>query len=163
MSRLDPQKLHVSFHAGTSPSILEFPRRYTLTHSDMTGDLFLSIGAKYDRKQIAGIYTRLMRDEVLAEWKNDGDQAALHVYVHVSGGIAFGFAFWRNEILHYHMPMVLEACRYGDREIFQSHPTLDEASVFVHFASHRKRYNRVEDWGQIRKYKVDVGRSPETS
>jgi len=69
MGELYAQKLHVTFHAGTSPGILEFPRCYTLTHSDRTGDLFLTIGAKYDQKQIAGLYTRLMRDEVLAELK----------------------------------------------------------------------------------------------
>jgi hypothetical protein len=95
-----------------------------------------------------------MRDEVLAEMIHDGDQAVLYVYVHVSGGIAFGFAGWRNAILHYHMPMVLEAIRYGDGVIFKHHPELDEAKVFIHFASHRKRYKQVEDWGQMRKYKT---------
>ena len=155
MSSFDPRKLHVTFHGGTAAGILKYPRRYTLTHSDVTGDLFLTIGAEYNKGQIAGLYTRLMRDEVLAEMIHDGDQMVLHVYVHVSGGIAFGFAGWRNEILHYHMPMVLEAVRYGDSEIFQQHPELNEAKVFVHFASHRRKYNQVEDWGQIQKYKVD--------
>lgn len=154
MSSLDPRKLHTTFQGGTSAGILEYPRRYTLTHSDMTGDLFLTIGAEYDMDQIAGFYTRLMRDEVLAEMIHDGDQSVLHVYVHVSGGITFGFAGWRNAILHYHMPMVLEAIRYGDGEIFMRHPELDEAKVIVHFASHRKRYNLVENWGQIQIYKT---------
>jgi hypothetical protein len=154
MSSLDPRKLHVAFHGGASAGILEYPRRYTLTHSDLTGDLFLTIGAEYDKDQIAGLYTRLMRDEVLAEMIRDGAQAVLHVYVHVSGGIAFGFAGWRNAILHYHMPMVLEAIRYGDNEIFIQHPELDEAKVVVHFASHRRRYNQVEDWGQMQKYAI---------
>lgn len=66
MSKLDPGKLHVTFNGGTSPVDLEFPRRYTLTHSDLTGDLFLTIGREYDEEHISGIYTRLMRDEVLA-------------------------------------------------------------------------------------------------
>ena len=152
MSSLDPRKLHVTFQGGTSSGVLEFPRCYTLTHSDMTGDLYLTIGAKYDKKQISGIYTRLMRDEVLAELKMDNGQVALHVYVHVSGGLTFGLASWRNEILHLHMPMVLEAIRYGDRVIFEHHPELDKAKVCVHFISHRKRYSQVEDWGEIRKY-----------
>jgi hypothetical protein len=153
MSSLDPRKLHVTFQSGASAGVLDVPRRYTLTHSDATAELFLTIGAEYDQAQIAGLYTRLMRDEVLAEWKNDGLQTALHVYVHVSGGIVFGFAGMRNAILHHHMPMVLEAIRYGDGEIFSQHPELDDAKIIVHFASHRKRYHRVEDWGQMRKYK----------
>jgi hypothetical protein len=154
MIELKPHKLHRTFQAGTSAQVLEYPRRYTLTHSDMTGDLYLTVGTKFDKQQISGLYTRLMRDEALAELKNEGGQAVFHVYVHVSGGIAFGLAGWRNEILHFHMPMVLEAFRYGDREIFQAHPELDEAKVIVHFASHRRRYHQTEDWGQIKKYQV---------
>jgi len=152
MSGFNPRKLHVTFHGDSSTGMLETPRRYTLTHSDVTGELFLTIGAEYDQKQVAGFYTKLMRDEVLAEFTNGG-QPELHVYVHVSGGLVFGFASMRNAILHYHMSMALEAIRYGDREIFCQHPELDDARIFVHFASHRKRYHQVEEWGQMRKYK----------
>jgi hypothetical protein len=69
MSRLDPRKLHVQFAPGVMPQGPLAPRRYTLTHSDSTGDLFLTVAPEVDRKQIAGWYTRLMRDEVLAEWQ----------------------------------------------------------------------------------------------
>jgi hypothetical protein len=68
MSRLRPDKLHVRCAGGVTPDGPITPRRYTLTHSDATGDLYLTIGPDYDRQQISGWYTRLMRDEVLAEW-----------------------------------------------------------------------------------------------
>ena len=153
MSELNPSKLHVKFRAGASAAGVELPRRYTLTHSDATGDLFLSIGAEYDAAQISGIYTRLMRDEVLAELVKNQGETSLHVYVHVSGGFVLGAPAWRNDILHHHMPMVIEALRYGDRTLFIAHPELDEARIFVHFSSDRSRYNKVEDWGQIKKYR----------
>jgi hypothetical protein len=153
MSKLDPGKLFVTFQVGTSKVILQFPRRYTLTHSDATGDLFLSIGAQYDQKQISGIYTRLMRDEVLAELRHEPGEASFHLYVHVSGGIIFGPASWRNDILHHHLPMVLEAFRYGDQELFTAHPELDDAKVYVHFAAKQSRYKQVEEWEQIKKYR----------
>ena len=154
MSELKPDKLHVTIQEGTPVASLQLPRCYTLTHSDLTGDLFLTIGAAYDRKQTGGLYTRLMRDEVLAEWKSEPDEACLHVHIHVSGGIVIGTAGWRNDILHYHMPMVLEALRYGDRELFAAHPELETAPVRVHFASHRRRYNQSEDWGLMGKYRI---------
>ncbi len=132
---------------------LSLPRRYTLTHSDTTGDLFLTIGRDYDHKQISGIYTRLMRDEVLAELKNEQGVTSMHVYVHVSGGIILGTAGWRNDILHHHMPMVLEALRYGDRDLYSAHPALDEAGIEVHFSARQVRYNKVESWGQVKKFK----------
>jgi hypothetical protein len=152
MRELNPSKLHVTFREGTSLRDPNLPRRYTLTHSDSTGDLFLTIGAEYDRRQISGYYTRLMRDEVLAELKNDGQDVSLHIYCHVSGGLVFGPAGWRNGIFHHHMRMVLEALRYGERELFSAHPELDEAKILVHFASNHDRYNKVEDWGQFQSY-----------
>ncbi len=152
MKELDPQKLHVTFQGEAMADKLSLPRRYTLTHSDFTGDLFLTIGSDYDRKQIAGLYTRWMRDEVLAELKRDGADMVLHVYCHVSGGLVFGSAHWRNEILHHHMRMVLEALRYGDGKLVTAHPEFDHATVTVHFKSNRKRYDRVENWGLVQAY-----------
>jgi hypothetical protein len=42
MKRLNPQKLHVAYLNGAAPEDLVLPRRYTLTRSDRTGELFLS-------------------------------------------------------------------------------------------------------------------------
>ena len=152
MRELHPEKLHVTFHEGASAQELSLARKYTLTHSDTTGDLFLTIGAEYDQKQISGFYTRLMRDEVLAEIIDEGREMSLHVYCHVSGGFVFGAAGWRNDILHGHMCMVIEALRYGDRELFQAHPEINRALVKVHFISSRAKYNSIEDWGLVQAY-----------
>ena len=152
MSELHPEKLHVTFHEGTNPSVLSLPRRYTLTHSDVTGDLFLSISTEYDRKQISGFYTRLMRDEVLAEIMNEEQGRSLHIYCHVSGGFVFGAAGWRNDILHGHMRLVIEALCYGDRELLSARPEMHEAPVKVHFMSNRAKYNGIEDWGLVQAY-----------
>ena len=123
------------------------PRRYTLTHSDATGDLFLTIGADYDEEQISGVYTRLMRDEVLAEWHEEAGMPALHVHCHVSGGIILGGAGWRYRIFQHELPLVLEAFRYGDRDLFDARPELDQAPIQIHFHAVQKQYNKVEDWG----------------
>ena len=147
MSHLRPQKLHVRFAEGAAPDGPPAPRRYTLTHSDTTGDLFLTVGSAYDKQQIAGLYTRLMRDEVLAEWREDEDGPALHVFCHVSGGLAFGLAGWRYAIFRHELPLVLEAFRYGDREMFEADPDLERAPILVHFRSSRRRYRRIEQWG----------------
>jgi hypothetical protein len=160
MSALNPDKLHVTFAPGVAPSGPTEPRRYTLTHSDRTGDLFLTIGADYDRSQISGWYTRLMRDEVLAEWKKDLDAepAILHVYCHVSGGLALGPAGWRYGILQRHMRQVIQALRHGDRELYQTHPELDDAQVVVHFAAKQPRYRRTEAWGRLADYALGASR-----
>ena len=154
MSRLNAEKLHVRFTTGAAPEGPAVPRRYTLTHSDATGDLFLTIGADYDRAQIAGLYTRLMRDEVLAEWVQDEGGPVLHVHCHVSGGLAFGGARMRDGIFRQELPLVLESFRYGDAGLFAARPNLDQTVIRVHFHSHLARYDRVEEWGSPADYRL---------
>ena len=133
MERLNPDKLHVTYLTGTTPESLALPRRYTLTHSDVTGELFLSIGSEYDTKQISGLYTRLMRDEVLAELAEEEDGLVLRVHCHVSGGFVLGTANWRYNIFHSELRLVLEAIRYGDKVVFEQSPQLDNKPVLIHF------------------------------
>jgi hypothetical protein len=107
----------------------------------------LTIGSIYNKRQISGWYTRFLRDEVLAEWIDEGDGAALHVHCHVSGGLVLGTAGWRNGIFRHHLPMVLEALRFGDDVLYEYQPELDKAPIWVHFHATQRRYNRVESWG----------------
>lgn len=154
MTRLIPNKLHVTLTEATTPQGPITPRRYTLTHSDRTGDLFLTIGTDYDYEQISGWYTRLMRDEVLAEWQDDEEGPALHVYCHVSGGFVLGPSAIRFAIFQRELPLALEAIRYGDRELFESASHLDGAPVLIHFQAREKRYNLVERWGMVADFDI---------
>ena len=153
MERLNPEKLHVTHLTGTEPGHITMPRRYTLTHSDITGELFLTVGSEYDTKQISRLYTKLMRDEVLAELSDEGDSLVFRVYCHVSGGFVLGTAKWRYNIFQSELPLVLEAIRYGDRVMFEQNTKLDNSPVFIHFQSTNSRFNKVEDWGTMAKYR----------
>jgi len=91
MVRLDPDKLHATYLDDVGPDEFSLPRRYTLTHSDATGELFLSVGRDYDRRRISRFYTRLMRDEALAEFVRPSDHAEFTVYCDVTGGLAIQY------------------------------------------------------------------------
>ena len=145
-------RLHTTFSSEIERHILSIPRRYTLTHSDLTGELFLSIGQDYDRKQISGWYTQFMRDEVLAEWIQENDEFSLHLYCHVSGGVVFGTAGMRYNIFRQHMPLVLQAFHEGDEALYLQRPELREAKIFVHFVAWQKRFRKTEAWGSIGEY-----------
>ena len=147
MKRLRPAKLHVRLVEGIDPAGPVAPRCYTLTHSDRTGDMDLTIGPAHDLKQVAGWYTRFMRDEVLASWCDEGDGLELHVHCHVSGGLVLGSPGWRDAILRHEMPLVLEILRHGDRALYEACPELEGAPIQVHFHARQARYNRVESWG----------------
>jgi len=153
MERLNPNKLHVSFENGIASDTLVVPRRYTLTHSDRTGELYLYIGGEYNREQISGWYTRLMRDEVLAEINRDATGPALHIYCHVSGGFVIGTAGFRFRIFQSELTRVLEAFRFGDRKLFEANPELDELPVTVYYTSRDARYNTTEPMGKMGDYR----------
>jgi len=150
MSDLNPEKLHVVYKDSVGVDKLGLPRKYTLTHSDSTGDLFLTIGTEFDYKQISSFYTRFMRDEVLAEWQENKGQYELHLYVHVSGGFVFGWASMRNKIFRHHLSLVFQSIKYGDKLLFELSPFLNESPIFVHFNSKNKKYNKIEKLGYIK-------------
>jgi len=156
MSELNPDKLHIRSQISTGESAPTFPRCYTLTHSDRTGDLFLTIGPEIDRAQISGWYTRLMRDEVLACWEMEDERWTLHVYLHVSGGLILGTAKWRDSIFRKHLKQVLQTFRYGDSSLFSQIPELDDAPIMVHFQAPGTELDRVEDWGNLGDYVITM-------
>ncbi|NIS82652.1 MAG: hypothetical protein GTO14_21175 [Anaerolineales bacterium] len=153
MKHLNPEKLHTRLEANIDKDRPIHPRRYTLTHSDLTGDIFLTIGSTYNRKQISSLYTRFMRDEVLASWDQGENGPVLRVHCHVSGGLVFGSPSFRDAIFRRHMPLVLEAFRYGDRGLWEANPHLDRAPIIVNFAARQERYNRNEYWGLCEDYR----------
>jgi hypothetical protein len=155
MSRLNPAKLHVRLLPGVDASGPLTSRRYTLTHSDLTGDLFLAIGTDYDHKAISNWYTRLMRDEVLAEWQTTASGTTLQLYCHLSGGLVFGSAGWRYLIFRRELPLVLEAMRYGDAGLYVAHPELDQAPIWVSYRARQRRYQRSERWGKPSDYRLE--------
>ncbi|MFP4169419.1 MAG: staygreen family protein [Methanomassiliicoccales archaeon] len=152
MARLDPLKLHTRREGVEEGEPLE-GRRYTLTHSDMTGELFLTVARDFDRSRMTGLRWRLMRDEVIGEWRVD-DLPELHLYLHVSGGLVLGSASMRDRIFRKELPLVLEAIRLGDDPLFLSRAELGNSRVKVHFRSSRKDYDRVEDWGRMDDHRV---------
>lgn len=142
MSRLRPEKLSVEFRQGitiTEPIIL---RCYTLTHSDISGDLFLTIGLGYAYDK-----TTAMRDEVLGEWIKLGGKYFYNVYLYIDGEFGPSTAAVRNSIFRRELPLALEAIRFGDKKLFNAHPQLDNASIIVYFSSIIPYFNIIEDWG----------------
>jgi len=151
MSEFKPEKLHVTLDPTLDPHALT-PRRDTLTHSDQTGDLFLTVAPAYDRGQISGWYTRLMRDEVLGEWLDAEGRPELHIHLHVSGGLIFGTAGMRDRIFPHHLPLALRVLVYGDRDLIAAQERPLDAPLIVHFHARQDKWDRVEDWGKVRGY-----------
>lgn len=147
LKKLNPEKLQVKFGAMTSETQPIIPRKYTLTHSDTTGELFLTIAAKYDYDKITN-----MRDEVLGEWSRANDDYALMVNVMVDKEKNAVMSAIRNDVFVKELPLALEAIVYGDRELLKANTFLYKAPIYVKFNSAYPRFNRQELWGTLSDY-----------
>ena len=145
MNRLDGDKLYVELRDDLTATEPIIGRKYTLTHSDITADLFLTIGRQYAYDKL-----NVLRDEVLAEWAINGS-VYLYVYLYLDGQFDSETAAIREEIFRRELPLALEAIRYGDRELFEAYPDLDNASIWVDFASSNSDYS-LEYWGYMKDY-----------
>jgi hypothetical protein len=143
LSTFYPEKLSVEFMEGTTATEPVIPRRYTLTHSDLTGELFLNIGMDYAYGKI-----NPSRDEVLGEWKQYGTCLFFYVYLYVDQGeIPMTSSAKRDEIFRRELPLALNAIRYGDRPLFKTYPYLDQAPIIINFMSTYPQFARRENWG----------------
>jgi Staygreen protein len=150
----DRSRLTVTFTEGTTPAGPLSPRRYTLTHSDRSGALFLTIGADFDRRALHSLQVRLMRDEVLGEWIHGDDrEPRLELHMAAQGGVPlFGTADARVRIFRSYRSLVLSALACGDAGLLAGHPELTQAPVVAVFQGRRGREER-EDWGRLEQYR----------
>lgn len=146
LSNFNPEKLFVEYVDGVTITHPIIPRRYTLTHSDFTGELFLTIGNDYTWDKI-----NPMRDEVLAEWKTHGSSLYFAIYLYVDQGeYNQREAAKRNEIFRRELPLALTAIRYGDRLLFDTYRDLDDAPIIITFISSYPSFAKQESWGNFR-------------
>lgn len=148
MFTFDVNTVHVTFDKDLQTQVDPFLRCYILTHSDRTGELFLTVAPAYDLSQISGWYTKLMRDEVVGDWQ-PGDTPSLHLHCHVSGGLVLGPARWRDAIFKQHLPLVVDAICHGDRIFLHGNRDLHHSQILIHCHAKQTALDRVEPWGMI--------------
>jgi len=153
MSKLNPKSLSVEFIDGITTKAPIIPRRYTLTHSDITAELFLTIGISFNYDKI-----NTMRDEVLGEWINIGGNYFYYVYLYVDGQStpAEKETAIRDSIFRRELPLALKAIRYGDREFFDTHIKLNYTPIIVYFISKNPKFNAIEKWGTFSNYDIII-------
>ncbi|MBM4763457.1 staygreen family protein [Bacillus sp. B15-48] len=149
MNKFNPDKLYVKY----SPPMNGFGpiegRKYTLTHSDETGELYLTIGRKYDYVE----FDQKLRDEVLGEWKTRDGEYMLLGKVYISGGeFDEKFAKVRYLIFKKELELALTAIIYGDRNLFLHYPWLLDSSIYIQFESIYPEYDQILYYGTPRQY-----------
>lgn len=157
MSSFNPQKLSVKL---IPPATFTNPiegRKYTLTHSDVTAELYLDIGREYNYESI----NWKMRDEVLAEWVKDTQGRLLLIgKAHVDGSefnenaSRIRFAIFKKE-----MDTALKGIVYGDRPFYHYYPSLLDAPIYIHYDSAFPQFNKTWSYGTPRQYLKEIYQS----
>lgn len=148
MRELNPQKVFVQYRDIMKPYEPIMDRKYTITHSDITAELFVFVAQNYAEDQITRI-----RDEVRVAWEQNRKGLALIGSVVVDGSGVIGDAYIRNNIFYKEMPTALQALRQADRFLFDKNLNLDNTPVFIHFISNNPIYDKTYDFGIIGTYK----------
>ncbi|WP_312650077.1 staygreen family protein [Aminipila sp.] len=148
MKELNPHKVFVQYRDIMKPYEPVMGRKYTITHSDTTAELFVFVAENYAEDQIT-----IMRDEVRVAWEENKKGLALIGSVIVDGKGVIGNAYIRNKIFYNEMPTALQALRQADRFLFDKEANLDNTTVFIHFISSNPAYDKTYDFGAIGIYK----------
>ena len=156
MSEFIPKNLKVSLKGDISITEPIIPRKYTLTHSDETAELFLTIGSEYDYYAID--YEN--RDEVIACWKKK-EAYSLLVSVKLDIGLGIINIIKRDKIFRQELPLALTAIVFGDNLFLENNKDLYYAPIIVKFESGVKEYNLIENWGRVKDYKYTMEREIE--
>ncbi|MDP4153522.1 MAG: staygreen family protein [Bacillota bacterium] len=149
MKELDLYKVFAQYRDPMNPYGAVKGRKYTITHSDLTADLFVFIAGEYAEDKI----TR-MRDEVRLDWQEDYKGPLLYGSVLVDGYGVAGSSALRNQIFYREMPTALQALRQADRFLFERYVDLDSAPVIIEFVSAIPEYDKTYDFGRIGDYKI---------
>lgn len=147
MSVLNKDKLNVNYMENIDKDKPIIPRLYTLTHSDITGELYLDIGIKFAYNKITAL-----RDEVLGEWTKIGNRYVLKVDLHIDPPIDGQDPSVRDMIFRRELKLALEAIVYGDNEFFYKNKELLDSPIIVYFNSKIEKFNKIECYGVIKDY-----------
>lgn len=147
MRSLSPSKLKVEYRDGISLEDI-LGRKYTITHSDTSGDLYITIGKEYALDKL-----NWMRDEVFMIW--DQDEQGLYYLngiVDLDGGGRPDLLERRNMIFRRELPLALEGVTKGDQSLYDNYPELMNAPIWIHFISENPEYHKYEFWGTPKGY-----------
>ena len=151
MSKFNPEKLTVEYRNGVNAWGPIIPRHHTLTHSDFTGELFLTMGTQFAWDKI----NTDLRDEVIGEWKYNTNYLYYNVYLLINKEEHdVNAATRRNEIFRRELPLALTAIHYGDRFLFDLYPNLNYLPIIVTFMSTYPQFVKQENLGTFSNYSI---------
>ena len=141
------KQIYVEYRDNVTPTSPLEKRTYTMTHSDETGDLFVTIGLNYALDKV-----NPTRDEVYLMWQKIGDKNLLYGEVLIDGEGLQGNSQIRYDIFKREMPLALHAIYTADQPLFENSPELKDTPILINFKSSEPNFNKLYSYGSIGNY-----------
>lgn len=157
MRKINTNQVFTERRNGVTDTYPIAGRKYTMTHVDDSGDLFVTIGTGFAEDKIGKF-----RDEVRLQYIFLDNKPILYGEVMVDGIGILGNPPVREAIFKREIPVALQAIRFGDKELFLAYPELENTPVYIQFISANPDRNKLYDYGVIGEYvpsqglKVDI-------
>lgn len=152
MRKINTEKVFTERRNGATDTYPLSGRKYTLTHVDTTGDIFLTIGTSFAEDKVGKF-----KDEVRLQYIFINGMPILYGEVMVDGMGIPGNPPAREAIFKREMPTALQAVRFGDNGLFVAYPALDSTPVYIQFISANPDRNKLYDFGVIGDYGPSQG------
>ncbi len=124
-------------------------RKYTITHSDETGQIFVTIGCSYAEDKFGP-----SRDEVLLSLECINGCWQFFGIVHLDPPNDRIDISTRRDIFLREMHVALEAVRHVDKTLFSCYPCLDYSTITIQFQSKNPDYHKSYSFGKIGDYRM---------
>ena len=148
----DKNKLEVNFIFPMTKTYTLKDRKYTLTHSDDTGILYLDIANFYNYKKI----NINLRDEVLGSWVFiEKNKYALLLNICLKGNSPYEIKR-KYEIFKSHLDLAIKAILYGDRDFLLKNKFLLDSNIIINFSSSYFMYNCSEYYGLVKNHLIEI-------
>lgn len=149
MPVLKPCKLYVNYGSGITPTCPILGRCYTVAICHKTHQVYLAIGRRYGAADMG-----YLNEILYAKWIRVNNKYILKCYCNLYGHNKEAIVRSYESCIC-NIPLALEAIVYGDRLLFEAHPYLCNAPVYVHFncpKGYAHLYQR-ETWKTVNEWK----------
>ena len=146
--RLNPLLFPITYETAEIITSLGSQRKYTSTHNDVTREIYLNIGTKYDKRLLDSEEVIKDQTQIVGKWVVKDNKHEIHLKVLVNTE-KNPQAQIRNEIFCRELGVVLEGIALAETGLLKIHQGLASTKIFIHFRSIDPKYNRVEYWHRL--------------
>jgi len=143
--RLDTLKCPITYDSFKIVTHLGHERKYTSIHSDETGEIFISVGCRYNKAFLESEEATIVQSQVVGGWVKRKGKYQIHLRVIVSSE-KNPQVIIRNKIFCEELGPTLEGIALAEQGLLAKHPSLAKTKIYIHFESIDKAYDRVEEW-----------------